>query len=82
VTTIEVACGDWRLKAFITRELDRLELLLKQIKTVEAARNTLLAVGQTLIGHARGIGDKVNVRGSHPGYRVPGAARGRVPASC
>ena len=35
------------LKALINRELDRLELLLKQIKTVEAARDALLAVGQT-----------------------------------
>src|SRR5271163_2570790 len=35
------------LKALVNRELDRLELLLKQIKTVEAARDALLAVGQT-----------------------------------
>ena len=35
------------LKARINRELDRLELLLKQIKTVEAARDALLAVEQT-----------------------------------
>lgn len=31
------------LKAQITRELDRLELLLQQIKTVEATRDTLIA---------------------------------------
>jgi transposase len=31
------------LKALINRELDRLELLLRQIKTVEAARDALLA---------------------------------------
>src|SRR5271155_5778753 len=36
-----------RHKALVNRELDRLELLLKQIKTVEAARDALLAVGQT-----------------------------------
>ena len=45
----ELQTGDGRalpqhLKALINRELDRLELLLKQIKTVEAAR---LAVEQT-----------------------------------
>jgi len=48
----ELQTGDGRafpqhLKALINRELDRLELLLKQIKTVEAARDALLAVGQT-----------------------------------
>ena len=45
----ELKTGDGRafpkhLKAVINRELDRLELLLKQIKTVEAARDALLAV--------------------------------------
>jgi transposase len=34
------------LKAQVRRELDRLELLLKQIKAVEAERDTLLAVQQ------------------------------------
>src|ERR1700720_1632843 len=48
----ELRTGDGRafpqhLKALVNRELDRLELLLKQIKTVEAARDALLAVGQT-----------------------------------
>jgi transposase len=48
----ELKTGDGRalpqhLKALIDRELDRLELLLKQIKTVEAARGALLAVEQT-----------------------------------
>src|SRR5437667_9231395 len=48
----ELQTGDGRafpqhLKALVNRELDRLELLLKQIKTVEAARDALLAVGQT-----------------------------------
>ena len=48
----ELQPGDGRafpehLKALVNRELDRLELLLKQIKTVEAARDALLAVGQT-----------------------------------
>jgi transposase len=48
----ELQTGDGRalpqhLKALINRELDRLELLLKQIKTVEAARDALLAVTQT-----------------------------------
>ena len=36
-----------RLLHVCDRELDRLELLLRQIKTVEAARDALLAVGQT-----------------------------------
>ena len=49
------------LKALVNRELDRLELLLKQIKTVEAARDALLAVQQTATPAAmlldiRGIG--------------------------
>jgi transposase len=44
----ELATGDGRplpthLKAHISRELDRLELLLDQLKTAEAERNTLLA---------------------------------------
>ena len=48
----ELQTGDGRafpqhLKALVNRELDRLELLLKQIKTVEAARDALLAVEQT-----------------------------------
>src|SRR6267143_1456654 len=48
----ELQTGDGRafpqhLKALVNRELDRLELLLKQIKTVEAARDALLAGGQT-----------------------------------
>ena len=48
----ELQTGDGRafpqhLKALINRELDRLELLLNRIKTVEATRDALLAVGQT-----------------------------------
>ena len=44
----ELQTGDSRafpqhLKALVNRELDRLELLLKQIKTVEAAPDALLA---------------------------------------
>jgi transposase len=47
----ELQTGDGRafpqyLKALVNRELDRLELVLKQIKAVEAARDPLLAVGQ------------------------------------
>jgi transposase len=46
----ELQTGDGRplpehLKAQIRRELDRLELLLEQIRAVEAERNTLLAAG-------------------------------------
>ena len=62
----ELQTGDGRafpqhLKALVNRELDRLELLLKQIKTVEAARDALLAVQQTATPAAmlldiRGIG--------------------------
>ena len=50
------------VKAQIERELDRLELLLGQIKTVEAARDGLLAEGREGVGAAarltdlRGIG--------------------------
>ena len=48
----ELRTGDGRplpdnLKSAITRELDRLELLLDQIKTVEAKRDALLAERQT-----------------------------------
>jgi len=48
----ELRTGDGRgfpphLKALVNRELDRLELLLRQIKTVEAARDALLAMEQT-----------------------------------
>lgn len=48
----ELQTGDGRalpehLKAQIVRELDRLELLLEQIKAVEAARDALLAAEQT-----------------------------------
>ena len=48
----ELQTGDGRafpqhLKALVNRELDRLELLLEQIKTVEAARDALLAAEQT-----------------------------------
>ena len=48
----ELQTGDGRalpqhLKTLINRELDRLELLLKQIKAVEEGRDALLAVGQT-----------------------------------
>jgi len=53
------------LKALVTRELDRLELLLQQIKTVEATRDTLIAaegesidvsVRATMLANVRGIG--------------------------
>ena len=48
----ELQTGDGRplpphLKAQVDRELDRLELLLKQIKTVEGERDALLAAAQT-----------------------------------
>jgi len=48
----ELRTGDGRafpphLNALVNRELDRLELLLRQIKTVEAARDALLAMEQT-----------------------------------
>src|SRR6202051_1652445 len=47
----ELQTGDGRafpqhLKALVNRELDRLELLLKQIKTVEAARGAVLGGGE------------------------------------
>ena len=49
---LELRTGDGRLlpphlKAQISRELDRLELLLEQIKSVEAERDALLAAQQT-----------------------------------
>ena len=48
----ELTTGDGRplpvhLKAQISRELDRLELLLEQIKAVEAERDALLAAGRS-----------------------------------
>jgi transposase len=63
----ELQTGDGRalpqhLKALVNRELDRLELLLKQIKAVEAARDALLAVEQNepapaaMLLDIRGIG--------------------------
>jgi hypothetical protein len=73
----ELQTGDGRafpqhLKALVNRELDRLELLLKQIKTVEAARDALLAVEQTakptpaaMLLDIRGIGPEL--RFSYPG---------------
>ena len=64
----ELKTGDGRplpphLKAQISRELDRLELLLEQIKAVEAERDTLLAARQavtpapaTMLLDIKGIG--------------------------
>src|ERR1700732_3936959 len=64
----ELQTGDGRplpphLKAQVNREIDRLELLLKQIKTVEGERDALLAAGQTpaavpasMLLNIRGIG--------------------------
>ncbi len=54
----ELRTGDGRalpkyLKAHIGRELDRIELLLEQIKAVEAERNELLAVKRKGAGPAR-----------------------------
>ena len=51
-TSEELRTGDGRplpphLKAQISRELDRLELLLEQIKSVESERDALLAAQQT-----------------------------------
>ena len=56
----ELQTGDGRplpphLKAQVNRELDRLELLLKQIKAVEAERDALLAAAHT--SHAGAGGD-------------------------
>jgi transposase len=89
----ELQTGDGRalpqyLKALIKRELDRLELLLRQIKTVEATRDALLAVEQTAklapASNIRGIGHKRHrtrihrhtlVGGAIPTIRKPTADR-------
>jgi transposase len=67
----ELQTGDGRplpqhLKAQVDRELDRLELLLKQIKTVEGERDALLAAAQTampapaaMLLDIKGIGSEV-----------------------
>src|ERR1700694_1607746 len=54
------------LKAQVNREIDRLELLLKQIKTVEAERDALLvavhtpgAVPASMLLNITGIGPEV-----------------------
>lgn len=56
----ELRTGDGRalpkyLKAHVSRELDRIELLLKQIKTVEAERDELLAVKRKGAASARAV---------------------------
>lgn len=54
----ELRTGDGRLlprylKAQVSRELDRLELLIGQIKAVEASRNALVTPGQPAIQYLR-----------------------------
>src|SRR6202040_147132 len=51
------------LKAQVHRELDRLELLIAQIKTVEAERDALLAVEQTMLIGMLDMTGRVTVNG-------------------
>jgi transposase len=55
------------LKAQITRELDRLELLLVQLKAVESERNALLAAEQTL-AQPSPLAMLLNVKGVGPEF--------------
>jgi transposase len=67
----QLQTGDGRplpqhLKAHVNRELDRLELLLEQIKTVEAERDALLAVAQTAMPAPAAM--LLNIRGVGPEF--------------
>lgn len=67
----ELQTGDGRLlpkhlKAQIRRELDRLELLLKQIKAVEDERDALLAVAETTAPAPAAI--LLNIKGIGPEF--------------
>ena len=87
----ELQTGDGRafpqhLKALVNRELDRLELLLKQIKTVEAARDALLAFSELFTRPRRFCSRPMLVRGAEMAESrgrtsgcVVDAARDRAP---
>ncbi len=70
--------GDGRLlpdhlKAQVRRELDRLELLLEQIKAVEAERDVLLAVQQGAAPAPAAM--LLNIKGIGPELRPPSSGR-------
>lgn len=67
----EMKTGDGRplpahLKMQISRELDRLELLLEQIKAVEAARDAMLAAAQEVVSPAPAM--LLNLKGIGPEF--------------
>ncbi len=69
----ELKTGDGRLlpdhlKAQISRELDRLELLLEQIKAVEAERNALLAVAKAAAPTAAPVAMLLDLKGIGPEF--------------
>ena len=79
----ELRTGDGRalpvhLKAQIIRELDRLELVLEQLKTVEAERDALAAAARR--GDTRPGGDAAGDEGHRPGNRRRSLVGGAVPA--
>jgi transposase len=64
----DLRTGDGRplpalLKAQISRELDRLEMLLEQIKTVEAERDALIAAEKETASHPTPAAMLLNLRG-------------------
>jgi transposase len=69
----ELKTGDGRLlpdhlKAQISRELDRLELLLEQIKAVEAERNALFAVAEAAAPTAAPVAMLLDLKGIGPEF--------------
>jgi len=69
----ELKTGDGRLlpdhlKAQISRELDRLELLLEQIKAVEAERNALFAVAKAAAPTAAPVAMLLDLKGIGPEF--------------
>ncbi len=69
----ELKTGDGRLlpdhlKAQISRELDRLELLLEQIKAVEAERNALFAMAKAAAPTAAPVAMLLDLKGIGPEF--------------
>ena len=83
----ELQTGDGRplpphLKAQVDRELDRLELLLKQIKTVEGERDALLAAAQTAMPAPGPHKRRAGVGCRSVGRAPPTKVRRRTPIRC
>ena len=70
------------LKAQIGRELDRLELLLEQIKAVEAERDALLATAAEKDGRRGAAGDVDGPEGDRSGLCRRPLVRGAFPKFC